>query len=51
MDNRIAIFSGLFLIAATPGITALYQMDGYGDSEKLITTPQTDEVVHTAIPD
>ncbi len=43
MDNRIAVFSGLFLIAATVGITALYQMDGDENSGSELSSFQSEE--------
>ena len=39
----MAVFSGLFLIAATVGITALYQMDGAEDPESDFSNFQSEE--------
>lgn len=43
MDSRIAVFSGLFLIAATVGITALYQMDETENSGSELSSFQSEE--------
>jgi hypothetical protein len=43
MDNLIAVFSGLFLIAATLGITALYQIDGDENSGSELSNFQSEE--------
>lgn len=43
MDNRVAVFSGLFLIAAMLGITALYQMDGTENSGSELSKFQSEE--------